>query len=152
MELEEAINKRKSIRKYKDEPIDLADLEKLMVAGLKVPSAGGIHPLRIHLVIDEAQKEELCKAALNQRCVREARACLVITSDSTRMIQKYHQRGYRYIFMEAGHAGQNISLMAVSLGLGCVMVGSFSNEGVKKVLETEEDSLYIIPVGRINPV
>ena len=85
MELEEAINKRKAIRRYKDEPIDLADLEKLIQAGLKVPSAGGIHPLRIHIIIDETQKEELCKAALNQRCVREARACLVITSDSAKM-------------------------------------------------------------------
>jgi nitroreductase len=152
MELEEAINKRKSIRHYKDEPIDLADIEKLMKAGLKVPSAGGIHPLRIHLVTEEAQKEELCKAALNQCCVREARICLVITSDSTKMVNKYHQRGYRYIFMEAGHMGQNISLMAISLGLGCVMIGSFKNEAVKKVLETEQDPLYIIPIGRINSV
>jgi len=149
MELEEAINKRKSIRKYLDEPINLADIGKLVEAGLKVPSAGGIHPLRIHIITDEPQKEELCKAALNQPCVRGARVCLVITSASTRMVNKYHQRGYRYIFMEAGHMGQNISLMAVSLGLGCVMVGSFKNEAVKQVLGVEEDPLYIIPIGRI---
>jgi nitroreductase len=149
MELEEAINKRKSIRRYLDEPINLADIQKLVGAGLKVPSAGGIHPLRIHLITEEAQKEELCKAALNQKCVREARVCLVVTSDSTRMVNKYHQRGYRYIFMEAGHMGQNISLMAVQLGLGCVMIGSFKNEAVKQVLGVEEDPLYIIPIGRV---
>ena len=100
--------------------------------------------------MDEAKKEELCKAALNQECVRSARVCIVITADPTRMIAKYHGRGHRYIFMEAGHAGQNISMMSASLGLGCVMVGAFHDEEVKRVMGLEnEDPLYIIPVGKV---
>ena len=149
MTVEEAINARRSVRRYKDEPVSLEDINKLVETALKVPSAGGKHPLRIYVVTDEAKKEELCKAALNQECVRSAKACIVITADPTRMIGKYHGRGHRYIAMEAGHAGQNISLMAVSLGLGCVMVGAFHDEEVKKVLGTSDSPLYIIPVGKV---
>lgn len=149
MILEEAINKRKSIRSYSDEPLSIGDTEKLLWAASRVPSAGGIRSLRIHVVYDKDMKERLCHAALNQRCVAEAQVDLVVLADYQKVMSRYGKRGVRYAQMEAGHIGQNISLIAVSLGLGTVMIGAFKDEEVKKVLSTEEDPLYIIPVGRI---
>ena len=149
MELEEAISKRKSIRSFIDEPISKEDIEKLLWAASKVPSAGGIHPIKIHTVYDRDLKEKLCHAALNQRCVAEAQVDLVISADYQKVMGRYGKRGVRYAQMEAGHMGQNISLMTVSLGLGCVMIGAFSDARVKEVLGINEDPLYLIPVGRI---
>ena len=52
--------------------------------------------------------------------------------------------------MEVGHAGQNIHLQAVALGLATVELGAFRDEEVQEVLSLEEQikSLYIMPVGR----
>lgn len=149
MELEEAINKRKSIRHYKDGEVTQEEILKLIGAASNVPSAGHIHPLRIITVYDKDTKEKLCKASLNQRCIAEASVNLVIVADYNKITDKYHGRGIRYAQMEAGHMGQNISLMAVSLGLGTVMIGAFKDAEVKEVLEIKEDPLYVISVGRI---
>lgn len=152
MELTEAINKRKSIRSFTNEPLRKEEIAKLLWAALKTPSAGAIHPFKIHVVDDKSLKEKLCVAGLNQKCIAEASVVFVVAADFTRMVKRYHRRGYRYIYMEAGHIGQNISLMAVSLGLGSVMIGAFRDADVKAVLGIEEEPIYIIPVGRINAI
>jgi nitroreductase len=56
----------------------------------------------------------------------------------------------RYADMEAGHAAQNISLQAVALGLGAVMVGAFDDAEVRRIvaLPADEEPLYLIPIGR----
>ncbi len=74
----------------------------------------------------------------------------MITAVYERTTIKYRERGIRYVHMEAGHAAQNISLQAESLGLGTVMIGAFQDEAVMKALHLPEaeQPLYIIPIGR----
>ncbi len=59
-------------------------------------------------------------------------------------------RAPRYVWMEAGHAAQNLLLQAVALGLGAVVIGAFDDELVGEVLGLPRDQrpLYLIPVGR----
>jgi nitroreductase len=51
--------------------------------------------------------------------------------------------------MEAGHAGQNILLEAVALGLAAVPMGAFDDDLLSEALGLPEDQrpLYLIPVG-----
>ncbi|MDD5441483.1 MAG: nitroreductase family protein, partial [Candidatus Omnitrophica bacterium] len=50
--------------------------------------------------------------------------------------------------IEVGHAGQNICLQAVALGLGTVPIGAFSDQVVKDVLGVREEPIYILPIGK----
>ena len=54
------------------------------------------------------------------------------------------------MYMEAGHAAQNICLQAVALNLGSVPIGAFTDIEVAKILKCKknETPLYIIPVGK----
>jgi len=59
------------------------------------------------------------------------------------------RRGYRYVYMEVGHVGENIYLMATALRLGTVAVGAFYDDWVARIINAEpnEHPLYIMPVG-----
>lgn len=137
------------------------------------PSAGALYPLEILLVVGIVQnlesgtfryvpvehgvnliikgdiRNELAAAALDQDCVRNGTAALIITAIPERITGKYGQRGHRYMHMEAGHAAQNIYLQVTALGLGTVVVGAFYDSKVKRILQLppNEEPLYILPIG-----
>jgi len=146
--VEGLIKKRRSIRKYTNRQLTRDEINKLVEVAMLVPSAGAIHPLSVHVVPNDRQ-EKLCIAALGQTAVREASVAIIITANVERMLGKYRSRGLRYAYMEAGHAGQNVALTALAMGLDTVMVGAFVDERVIDVMElTSKDlPLYIICVG-----
>jgi SagB-type dehydrogenase family enzyme len=137
------------------------------------PSAGGIYPLSLYVVAGKVQtlgegvyrylpeshalellksgdyRRRLAAAALGQVFIADAPASIVITANYRQTERVYGERGkIRYVPMDAGHAAENLSLQAVSLGLGTVAVGAFVDERVKSVLDLdEEEPLYILPVG-----
>lgn len=92
---------------------------------------------------------ELAKASLNQPWVRDAPVDLVMCAVFERTTRVYGERGVRYVYMEAGHAAQNVYLMATALGLGTVVVGAFHDNWVASVVMAGRDEapLYVIPVG-----
>lgn len=138
------------------------------------PSAGALYPLDIYLVagkvtglapgiyqyLPEASaiklikkgdyRRQLMKASLNQSYVSQAPIDLVITAVFSRTTAKYGKRGRDYVFMDIGHAAQNILLQAVSLDLGAVPIGGFSRHLVQRVLGVQKGKipLYVIPVGK----
>lgn len=136
------------------------------------PSAGALYPLEIYLIARnvknlstgvyhykpqkhtlEKLKEgdvslQLTKAALGQQAVKSSAANIVIAAVFSRTLKKYGKMGKRFVFMEAGHAAQNIYLQAVSLNLATVSIGAFDNTQVRKALGIiDEEPLYILPVG-----
>lgn len=102
--------------------------------GRVAPSAGALYPLEIYLVVGKVEGLEpgvyhyrpashslikvaegdkrlaLSNAGLGQSCIKNAPINLVICAQYERTTQKYGERGRRYVYMEVGHAGQNIYL------------------------------------------
>jgi SagB-type dehydrogenase family enzyme len=137
------------------------------------PSAGATYPLEIYLVAGEVEglepgiyhyspsrnsleiikeqnvRNRLSRAALGQEMIEEAPVSIIIAADYSRTTGRYGQRGIRYVHMEVGHVGQNVSLQAIALSLGTVMIGAFEDQKVKEVLGIKEEPLYIIPIGNI---
>jgi len=141
-----------------------------------VPSAGATYPLEILVVcgqngVDEIGegiyhysiahhsltlryegdvRPDLARAALNQGFIYEAPLDIVICALYQRTTLGYGSRGERYVHMEVGHAGQNIYLQAIALGLATVAIGAFNDERVREVLRLDKQykPLYIMPIGR----
>ncbi|MCS7113161.1 MAG: SagB/ThcOx family dehydrogenase [Nitrososphaerota archaeon] len=93
---------------------------------------------------------DLMDAALGQSWVGEAPLSIVICAVFERTTSIYGGRGeVRYVPMEAGHAGQNIYLMATALRYGAVVVGAFRDGLVARIIDAkpEEKPLYIVPIG-----
>jgi SagB-type dehydrogenase family enzyme len=141
-----------------------------------VPSAGATYPLEVFILIgrdcvdsiepgtyhydvvehslnlhkEGDQRRELVIAARDQEFIARAPVDIVICAIFERTSLYYGRRAERYVHMEVGHAGENISLQAMALGLATVMVGAFDDEQVSAVmgLAKEVKPLYIIPLGK----
>jgi len=139
------------------------------------PSAGALYPVETYLVAGEVQnlpagvyryqphrhalvltcsgdvRRQLCSVSLHQEAISSAPACIAFSAVYARSTVKYGKRGIRYTHMEAGIAAQNVSLQAVSLNLGTVVIGSFDDDEVRDVLALPagEDPLLIMPVGKV---
>ena len=138
------------------------------------PSAGVLYPLEVYAVIRDVEGvasgvyqykpfghrlvkikegnliQELAKAALSQTSIIECPMAIVMTGVYERTTQKYGDRGVRYVYMEAGHAAQNVYLQAESMDLGLVVIGAFNDGEVRRLLNLPDNErlLYIIPVGK----
>lgn len=138
------------------------------------PSAGALYPLELYLVADRVTglpqglyhylpgqhalrqisrdnlKTRLALAAYNQGALRKAAAIFVIAGVEQRTARKYGKRAERYLYIEAGHAGQNLLLQATELGLGSVIIGAFLDSSVKTVLglKESEQPISLLAVGR----
>jgi SagB-type dehydrogenase family enzyme len=174
--LNAALSARRSVREFAATPLTTTEIGQLLWAAQGVtsadgrrtaPSAGALYPLEVYLVsadglalylptehalqrlASEDRRARLADAALGQAVVREAPAVIVITAVPERTAVRYGDRATRYVWLEAGHAAQNVLLEAVSLGLGAVPMGAFDDARVSTVLELppNEVPLYLIPVG-----
>jgi len=97
-------------------------------------------------------RRELTKAGLGQDMLGDANVTFVLSAVFERTRRKYGDRSLRYIYMEAGHISQNISLQAVSLGLSSVCVGAFYDEQVNHLIGLEgptESVVYLQAVGTL---
>ena len=77
----EAIERRRSVRKYTDAPVSDADLRRIVELAGKAPSAWNIQPWRVIAVRDPEVKAKLQKAAYGQAQVVNAPVVLAVYSD-----------------------------------------------------------------------
>ena len=139
------------------------------------PSAGALYPLEVYLLlgnVDELdpgiykyrpdghqlvllgtddRRGKLARAAYHQTWLKHSAAILVFAAVEQRTTRKYGRRGRRYIYIEVGHAAQNVFLQAVALQLGAGVVGAFDDEAVQSLMgmPKNEHPLYLMPVGRM---
>jgi SagB-type dehydrogenase family enzyme len=93
---------------------------------------------------------DLMLAGLGQQFLRNAPAVFVLTGLFQRTRWKYHERHYRYICWEGGHAAQNLYLAAEAAGLGACMVGAFFDgmlNGLLRIDGRHEAALGLVAVG-----
>jgi SagB-type dehydrogenase family enzyme len=176
MSLEQAITKRRSRRKFILKALTYEQIGQLCWAAQgqeahsryrTSPSAGATYPLKLLVVIrdglfqylpdkhslekltDQDLRAELTLAAWGQKFIADAPLTLVFTAQFSRTTGRYGQRGIRYVYMEAGHAAQNVHLQAEALGLGSVAVGAFDDTSISQVLLLPDnlEPLYMVIVG-----
>ena len=69
-----------------------------------------------------------------------------------RTLHKYGARGYRYILLEAGHAAQNLCLLAAERGLSSLCAGGFIDTRINALLDlTQGREAVVYCVGTGHP-
>lgn len=132
MDVFEAIFTRRSIRKYQPVPIEFEKVGRCIQAMFEAPTAGNIQDVRVIIIQNDATRQKMAEAALQQYWMEQAPVHLVICTDIKRGKQFYGTRGERlYAVQHTGAAAMAILLAAQAQGLGACWVGAFDEEMVK---------------------
>lgn len=134
MEVSDAIENRRSIRKFKDERIPYEVLEELVEAGRVAPSAANLQPLEYLIVDDSDLEKEIFENTewagyvdWEPSVEERPRAYILILVDEENM-----NDWYKY---DAGLAVENICLSAVDRGLATCILGAIDREAISEILD-----------------
>jgi len=146
VELMEAIKNRRSIRKFKSDPVPDEALQMLMEAVRWAPSWNNTQCWEMILVKDQKAKFEVLKAVPKANpahpAMVEAPVILVLCGrKGTSGFYKGQAVTVKgdWLMFDTGIAMQNLCLAAYSLGLGTVVVGMFDHKKAEKILEVPQD-------------
>jgi len=101
---------------------------------------------------DAGLADSLFQACLYQQFVKENAVTILWVAVPYRMTWRYGERGYRYLFLDAGHVCQNLYLAAEAVGCGVCAIGAYDDEAVNTIFGLdgiEQFVIYIATVGRM---
>ncbi len=149
MDCIETINKRRSIRKFKNMEIGKENISILLNAAQAAPSAGNMQGRDFIIVTDRTIKRELVVAAHNQHFMASAPVIIVAVANIRRSSSRYGSRGELYAVQDATASVMNIMLAATNIGLGTCWIGAFDEDIVRDILNVPmgEKPVAIVPIG-----
>ena len=145
MELKEALLKRRSIRKFKEDKVSKDMIDELMHAAMSGPSACNKRPWKFYVISNEEKLLELKNASRFSKI--SAPLAIVVCGDLSRRLPRAFET---YWIQDCSAATENILLRVTDLGLGAVWCGLHpqkqAEEKVSEILELSEE---LIPLSLI---
>ncbi|MBR3963515.1 MAG: nitroreductase family protein [Oscillospiraceae bacterium] len=148
MELNEVLLKRRSVRKFTEEPVSEEDVLKLLHAGMSGPSACNKTPWEFFVVTNPEILEKLRKAARFSKIT--APLAIVVCGNLSKALPSQLSP---FWIQDCSAATENILLRATDLGLGAVWCGvhpmKTAEKNVREALSLPEKlvPLNIIHIG-----
>lgn len=142
MNILDAINSRRSIRKYTNEPLSDKQLKTVLKAGFQAPSAHNRNPIEYIVLRDREILEAITKFHPYTKMLPQAGCGIVVCGDKS----KQEREGF--LVSDCSASIQNMLLAAHGIGLGGVWCGIYPvaelMEPLSKLLKLPEN---IIPIG-----
>jgi nitroreductase len=113
----DAIFKRRSIRKYKEQPVEKEKVEKLLRAAMQAPTSGNQRPWEFLVVENKESLEKLSHTSPYSMMVAKAPIAIIMLGNKD--LFQYPEDWEK----DLGAATQNLLLEAVELDLGAVWIG-----------------------------
>ena len=146
MELNEVLLKRRSIRKFTDEPVSEEDVLKLLHAGMSGPSACNRTPWEFFVVTNPEVLEKLRKATRYSKI--KAPLAIVVCGNLSKALPLQLSP---FWIQDCSAATENILLKATDLGLGAVWCGVHPMKRAEKnVSEALSLSEKLVPLNIIH--
>ena len=170
MDLFEAIKNRRSIRRYKPDPVDDKKIEAILEAGRWAPSWGNSQCWRFVIVRDAKIKAEIADTLMKIKlpdkelpnpaagAMNTVPVIIVVCARMGRAGAGYGKPGTKpeyvtdkgdWFMFDTALAVQNMVLAAHAQGLGTVIIGAFDAPKVEKILNLPEGyrAVTLFPLG-----
>jgi len=139
-----------------------------------VPSAGARHAFETYLLVNHVDglepglyryaavkhaliplelsagvNERVTHACLDQKQVQTSAVTFMWVAVVDRMAWRYVERGYRYLFLDAGHICQNLYLAAEPLNCGVCAIAAFDDDLVNGALGLDGENQFVAYIGSL---
>jgi nitroreductase len=144
METWDAIRARRNVRTYQERPIAASDLDRILEAGRRSPSASNRQPWDFVIVTDRSQLRELTTVWPGARHLAGAAAAVVMT-----LRQPEQERYIKIDQFDLGQATMAMMLAATDLGIGSGHSAIGDQEACRRILGIPEDRIcaYMLALG-----
>lgn len=148
------IKTRRSIRKYKDKPVEDEKIIQLIESARLAPSGHNTQPWHFIIVKSESTKRELAEVSHNQKWMTSAPVFIVCVADIRARVkedgglfiyEKSPQKDLKQIIRDTAIATQHIVLEAENLALGTCWVAWFIQEEIRPILKIPADK-YVVAI------
>lgn len=145
MDVLTAIKERRSVRRYQNRQVEEEKLELILEAARLAPSARNLQNWRFLVVRDAELRKQIADIA-QQPFVGTAPAIIVGVSTDPDRVMSCEVPAYA---VDVTIAMTNITLQAVSLGLGTCWIGAFKQAELKELLNVpaEYKAVLVMPLG-----
>ena len=149
MDFFSVIEKRRSIRKYRADPVSDEDLKRVLEAGRLAPSGGNRQPWSFVVVRERQTKDALAIASSNQGFIAQAFVVIVVLSDPSAYPKTSLQSSRIGYKQDPMIAVEHMALAATALGYGTCWIGAFKEGEVKKIVNAPEylTAIALLPIG-----
>lgn len=130
-----AIFNRRSIRKFKDQPVETEKIEKLLRAAMQAPSAANQQPWEFIVVQDKAALEALSQVSPYSKPVAASGVTFILAANEKALLVPTAWQ------QDMSAAAENLLLEATELELGGVWFGVATSEVVMETVS----KLYTLP-------
>ncbi|MFP4346376.1 MAG: nitroreductase family protein [Anaerolineales bacterium] len=131
------LKERRSIRRYRPDPVPEALLEQVLEAGRWAPSASNRQPWHFVVVRDEAVRKAVAEHAayffVKWAHVEEAPVLIILCGNAGNRVYR------QFLHEDVGLAGGQMMLQAAALGLGTCWLGGLDREAIGEVIKAPDD-------------
>lgn len=149
----EAIQTRRSIRKFEDKPVSRETLEQIVAAAAYAPSWKNTQVVRYHILQNKALQSKIAAEyvlgfSYNTGTLSHAPQVVVLTAVKGRSGMERDgsastSKGENWLMFDAGAAAQTFCLAAWEHGVGSVIMGVFDAEKVAELLHIPENEVVV---------
>ena len=156
MDLFDAVSGRRSIRKYKPDPLSEDTLRKVMEAVRWAPSWANTQCWEVIVIKDPKIKSEVLKAVpeTNPSFSSIMEAPLLLVLCGKKGVSGFYKGQPKtakgdWLMFDTGLAMENLCLAAHALGLGTVIIGNFNHQKAEEILGTPQsiEVVAVTPLG-----
>ena len=146
MEFMEVIRKRRSIRRYKPDPVPDEEIRYILEAARLAPSWANTQCWHFVVVTDPAIKEKLGQAGNGNRWMVRAPVIIVACADPEKPGMRDDLPNY---LVDVGIVVEHLVLAATERGLGTCWIGAFREDKMKEALGVPDNIRIVecIPLG-----
>lgn len=151
MELDTVIKQRRSVRKYKNQPIELEKVKTIIKAAIEAESWKNSQTARYHIITSKellTEFKKVCLPEFNQENCKDAPVLIVSTfiknrSGFERDGSASNELGNGWGCYDLGIHNQNLVLKATELGLGSLIMGIRDEKKVRELLNIPAQEIIV---------
>ncbi len=138
MDVERAIEKRRSTREFTERRLTKGEISEILRAGTLAPSACNMQSWYFYVIADAGEREKL--RGICADWISRAPVVIVVCTDDAGIVSRFGERARKFPMQDTSLAMENMLLRATEMGLGGCVVGAYKQGELVRT--------FNIPAGR----